>query len=147
MAVNQVVVGSSPTGGAMMRVVGGALFHNGKLLIAKRTDERVFWPGLWELPGGRVEPGESDEEAVVREFQEETSLDVTVVKRYHEFHYKYNDKDAVENDFILKSDSFHVVIDPKEHTEFRWVSRDELDKFKISPDMKISIEKSFKAGW
>jgi 8-oxo-dGTP diphosphatase len=131
----------------MMRVVGGALFHNGKLLLVKRTKERAFWPDMWEIPGGRVEKGETDEEALVREFQEETNLDIEVVKRYHEFGYKYTDKDAVENDFIVKAENFQVVIDPKEHTEFKWVARDELDKFKMSPDMKISIEKAFKAGW
>jgi 8-oxo-dGTP diphosphatase len=128
----------------MMRIVGGALFHNGKLLIAKRTDERKFWPGLWEILGGRVEKGESDEEALKREFYEESKIKVKVLKQYHEFRYIYIDDDAVENDFIVSADNFHVVIDPKEHTEFRWISENELDDFEMSPDMRESVQKAFK---
>jgi 8-oxo-dGTP diphosphatase len=49
-----------------------------RLLLIKRGNEPGR--GLWSLPGGRVEPGESDEEAVAREVAEETGLVVTVGK-------------------------------------------------------------------
>jgi A/G-specific adenine glycosylase len=47
------------------------------VLIQKRLPEGP-WAGLWEFPGGRVEPGETPEQAVVREFMEETGLAVRV---------------------------------------------------------------------
>lgn len=47
----------------------------GRLLLIKRRNEPGA--GLWSLPGGRIEPGESDRQAVVREVREETSLVVT----------------------------------------------------------------------
>ena len=57
-------------------VVGAAIVHNGRLLAQQRSyPERDA--GRWELPGGRVEPGESEVDAVVRECAEE--LDVAVV--------------------------------------------------------------------
>jgi ADP-ribose pyrophosphatase YjhB (NUDIX family) len=48
--------------------------HHGRLLLIKRGHEPDA--GLWSLPGGRVEPGETDEQAVVREVSEETGLSV-----------------------------------------------------------------------
>lgn len=56
----------------------GAVVHDdrGRLLLVRRRNEPGR--GRWSLPGGRVEPGEDDEQAVVREVAEETGLTVTV---------------------------------------------------------------------
>jgi ADP-ribose pyrophosphatase YjhB (NUDIX family) len=56
--------------------VGAIAIDNGKLLLIKRGHEPSL--GLWSIPGGRVEPGESDADAVRREVAEETGLDVEV---------------------------------------------------------------------
>jgi ADP-ribose pyrophosphatase YjhB (NUDIX family) len=58
----------------------GAIVHDrvGRLLLIKRGREPGR--GLWSLPGGRVEPGESEHEAIVREMVEETGLRVRVVR-------------------------------------------------------------------
>ncbi|WP_297541653.1 NUDIX domain-containing protein [Amycolatopsis sp.] len=58
------------------RCVGGIVYddHGSLLLIKRRNDPGR---GLWSVPGGRVEPGETDAEAVVRELAEETGLVVT----------------------------------------------------------------------
>lgn len=65
------------TDGALIRCVGAIITRaDGRLLLIKRGNEPGR--GLWSLPGGRVEPGESDVAAVVREVQEETGLTVTV---------------------------------------------------------------------
>ena len=58
-----------------VRCVGAIIFDPaGRLLLIKRGHDPGA--GLWSLPGGRVEPGESDEQAVVREVAEETGLSV-----------------------------------------------------------------------
>ncbi|HVV10714.1 NUDIX hydrolase [Amycolatopsis sp.] len=60
---------------AFVRCVGGVLHDPaGRLLVIRRGHDPGA--GLWSLPGGRVERGESDTEAVVREMREETGLDV-----------------------------------------------------------------------
>ncbi|GAA1035360.1 MULTISPECIES: NUDIX hydrolase [Amycolatopsis] len=57
------------------RCVGGIVFDDqGRLLLIRRANDPG--KGQWSLPGGRVEPGETDHEAVVRELREETGLDV-----------------------------------------------------------------------
>jgi 8-oxo-dGTP diphosphatase len=65
---------SEPT---LVRCVGAVITRaDGRLLMIQRGNEPGR--GLWSLPGGRVEPGESDEVAVAREVEEETGLIVTV---------------------------------------------------------------------
>ncbi|MDP3427740.1 MAG: A/G-specific adenine glycosylase, partial [Humidesulfovibrio sp.] len=51
----------------------GVLVTGGLVFIQKRRPDDV-WPGLWEFPGGVIEPGETPEQAMVREFREETGL-------------------------------------------------------------------------
>lgn len=63
-----------------LTVVTGILRWNGRMFVQKRRDEGV-WAGLWEFPGGRAEPGESPEDAIVREFMEETAFAVRVAER------------------------------------------------------------------
>jgi ADP-ribose pyrophosphatase YjhB (NUDIX family) len=58
-----------------VRCVGGVIHDaHGRLLLIQRGHEPGL--GLWSLPGGRVESGESDDEAVIRELREETGLEV-----------------------------------------------------------------------
>ncbi|MBM7414000.1 MULTISPECIES: (deoxy)nucleoside triphosphate pyrophosphohydrolase [Nocardiaceae] len=58
-------------------VVAGALVENGRLLLARRASPPEL-AGLWELPGGKVDPGETPEDALVRELREELGIEVTV---------------------------------------------------------------------
>ena len=61
----------------VIRCVGAVIFDQlGRLLLVKRAHDPGR--GKWSLPGGRVEPGETDHMAVVREVREETGLSVTV---------------------------------------------------------------------
>ncbi len=61
-------------------VVGAAIVRDGLLLAARRT-EPAHLAGGWELPGGKVEPGESDEQALVREIDEELGVDIILGPR------------------------------------------------------------------
>ncbi|MFG3253644.1 (deoxy)nucleoside triphosphate pyrophosphohydrolase [Streptomyces sp. NPDC048172] len=61
-------------------VVAGAVYDQGKLLAARRTAPPEF-AGRWELPGGKVEPGETPQEALVRELREELGIEVEVLDR------------------------------------------------------------------
>jgi ADP-ribose pyrophosphatase YjhB (NUDIX family) len=75
-----------------VRCVGGIAYDDqGRLLLIRRANDPGS--GQWSLPGGRVEPGESDETAVIREMREETGLDVipgtvigTVTRGRYEIH-------------------------------------------------------------
>lgn len=60
-----------------LEIISGVLMHEGRVFIQKRLDSGV-WAGLWEFPGGRLEPGEEPGQGVVREFLEETEFSVAV---------------------------------------------------------------------
>ncbi|MFJ3708771.1 (deoxy)nucleoside triphosphate pyrophosphohydrolase [Streptomyces sp. NBC_01267] len=61
-------------------VVGGALYDQGRLLAARRSAPPEL-AGRWELPGGKLEPGESAEEALVRELREELGVEAEPLER------------------------------------------------------------------
>jgi A/G-specific adenine glycosylase len=66
----------------------GFLVHEGRVLIQKRKLTDV-WPGLWEFPGGCVEPGETSEQALRREYLEEVELAVEPVEKITVVRYSY----------------------------------------------------------
>jgi 8-oxo-dGTP diphosphatase len=64
----------------VIEVVGAAVIRDGRVLASRRTEPPRL-AGLWEFPGGKVEPGESDAQALVRELREELQVEVEVGER------------------------------------------------------------------
>lgn len=65
----------------VVRVVSGLIFdREGRVLLTKRTLDATR-PNAWEFPGGKVEPGETDAVALVRELDEELGVECSVVRR------------------------------------------------------------------
>lgn len=55
-------------------IAAGLLCCQGRLLLGKRSARRLAYPGVWDLPGGHVEAGETAEQALVRELREELGV-------------------------------------------------------------------------
>lgn len=108
--------------GEPVRVVAGAVIADGHVLLARRRPTSAG-PGQWELPGGKVEPGETDEEALVRELFEELTLHTRVSGRIGP---------AVEfapgqQLFCYRAELTHDQdIGLVDHQEYRWVAAGEL---------------------
>jgi 8-oxo-dGTP diphosphatase len=102
-------------------VVAGALIADSALLVAQRLRPPEL-AGLWELPGGKVAPGESEPDALVRELREELGVDVVVGERL-------GDDVPIGESLILRA---YLVahtggaLHPHDHRELRWVSAAEL---------------------
>jgi 8-oxo-dGTP diphosphatase len=60
-----------------IRVVAAVIERDGKILACRRAPHKSL-AGLWEFPGGKVEPGETDEVALAREIHEELGIEITV---------------------------------------------------------------------
>ncbi len=72
-----------------VQVAVGLIFHHGRLLILRRSEKQMLG-GLWEFPGGKLEPGETPAEAVEREVREETGLAVEVGARVGVIRHAYS---------------------------------------------------------
>ena len=70
-----------------IRVVAALIFHEGKLFATQRG--YGAWRDYWEFPGGKIEPGETPEEALVREIREELDTGITVLSHVCDVEYDY----------------------------------------------------------
>ena len=111
------------------------------LLLKMRNDRGGFWQNVT----GGVDSGESFDDAALREAIEETSIQKKNILNFEslnyqfEFHDRWNN-DVIEEVFFLEAKvKWDVKIDPSEHTEFKWVSEEELDK------NSVHFETNFKA--
>lgn len=103
-------------------VVGAAIVRRGSLLAARRTAPAET-AGRWELPGGKVEPGEPPETALVREVAEELGCTITVADWLAR-------SVPVREGLVLRVALARLVDgepDPVEHDEVRWLTAAELD--------------------
>jgi 8-oxo-dGTP diphosphatase len=105
----------------MREVVAGAVIADGRLLLAQRTYPAEV-AGLWELPGGKVESGETRERALRRELAEELGIEVTVG------HQIGNPVPLRENLALvaLSAGLISGTPQPSEHSAVRWVGATEL---------------------
>ncbi|MGL4323043.1 MAG: NUDIX hydrolase [Beijerinckiaceae bacterium] len=79
-----------------------AVFRDGKILLATRT--RAPMKDVWSLPGGKVEPGETLEEAAIREMQEETGVTATVMAfNRHVEVIRRNEDGSIAHHFVIAS--------------------------------------------
>jgi len=97
------------------------------LLIKRRT---VPFSGYWALPGGRVDPGETVEQTIVREVKEETGLDVAVVSKIGDYH-EQGVQDGVEYDyypacFLVKTGGGEIKKQESEIEEIKLFSLSEV---------------------
>ncbi len=113
-----------------IEVVGAVFVRDGKVLAAKRS-ERMSLPGLWEFPGGKIEPGETAVKALQREIVEEFKCDVSVKDHLTTTDYVYSfGTVSLATFFVELLDSDPVLM---EHSEIRWLAPTELFDVEWAP--------------
>jgi 8-oxo-dGTP diphosphatase len=117
-------------------VVGGAVVRHGRVLATRRTRPAEA-AGRWEFPGGKVEPGEEPEAALVRELREELGVEVSVTGRL-------GGEQPVTDRYRLRVLLAEVVGGepvPHEHDALRWLGPEELDAVPwLGPDLPFLAE-------
>ncbi|NER33105.1 MAG: 8-oxo-dGTP diphosphatase MutT [Oscillatoria sp. SIO1A7] len=119
--------------------VGVAVIWNdrGQILIDRRKPEGTFG-GLWEFPGGKLEPGESIEACIQREIKEELGIEIAVGELIIAIDYDYSHFTVSLNVHHCR----HLAGEPQplECDELRWVTLDEIDQFPFPKANKKIIE-------
>ncbi len=119
-----------------IRVVGAMIERDGRYLITQRPAQASL-PLLWEFPGGRVEPGETDQEALGREVLELVGLRVEPGDRVIHVEHAYQAYDidfCVYRCLLISGTPSHERIN-----DHRWVEPQELDHFQFPPADEKSI--------
>jgi 8-oxo-dGTP diphosphatase len=120
-------------GKMLVLVVACALVDlDGRVLIAQRPEGKNL-AGLWEFPGGKVEPGEQPEAALIRELREELGIDVTetCLAPLTFASHAYDDFHLLMPVYVCRR--WKGEVERREHSALRWVRPQKLREFPMPP--------------
>ena len=124
-----------------LHVAAAIIVKDGKVLAARRSDGAEGW----ELPGGKIEPGETAEDACRREVREELALELGVLWPYTTVRHAGPELDLAMDVFCapIASDAEPQML---EHQELRWLGRDELLSVNWLP-ADLEVARSLGIAW
>lgn len=128
----------------MIQVAAAVIIKDSKCLITRRSPGQNL-AGLWEFPGGKLEPGETPEGCLQREIREELAIDVTVGPL------------IAESRFGYPSGSIHLLayqaawkggkLSLSVHDDYAWVSADKLLDYEYPPADIPILQELINGGW
>jgi len=113
----------------MIEVVVGALVRERRVLLAYRSQNKSAYPAVWELPGGVVEPGESELEALTRELREELGVHIAAGSASHLCRLTVGPAEApaiLSAWLVPEWEGTPANVAPEEHDDIRWFDIHEL---------------------
>ena len=109
-----------------INVVAGIIINQNKILIGKRKDKDIGG-GKWEFPGGKIEVGETNSEALERELYEELGISVKIGKEL--MNYEHMFKTTIYNISFMEIIDYDGEIRNNAHSEIKWVKFSNLLKY------------------
>ena len=129
----------------MIKVVNAIIINkknNRFLVIKRRKGKNQLHPGKWAFPGGIVEEGESEEQALKREVREETGLQIKkIIKKICDYKYKRPDNKDTKGTSFKVIISSNKIIPNKEIDDFKWVT---IERFETLDHIKGLDEEAIK---
>jgi 8-oxo-dGTP diphosphatase len=120
--------------------VAAAIFIKGEEILACRRAPHKSSPGLWEFPGGKVEPGEDAFAALQREIREELGFDCKPRETYDISVTKVGELEIKLETIICPFETDQELFST-DHDEFRWLSVDELHKVEWAMPDRPAVKK------
>lgn len=111
-------------------VAAAVVVDNGRVLLTKRAEGQHL-AGLWEFPGGKLESGESPEEALVRECREECGIEIAVAEILDATFHRYPEKDVLLLFYrcsLVSGEVRHLHV-----ADHAWVEPKELGRYEFPP--------------
>lgn len=125
-----------------LEVVAGIIKYGDLILCMRRPVGKYDYVSLkYEFPGGKVEPGESNSEALKRELMEEMEMDVSVSEEdyFMSVTHEYPDFEITMHAYVCKVDKQDFI--RKEHVDHKWLCISELDSLDWAPADKPIVKK------
>ena len=127
----------------MTQVVAALIWSGEKFMICQRPAHKARGL-LWEFVGGKVEPGETKEAALIRECREELAVTVSVGGVFLEVTHSYPD-------LTIHLTLFHASIaegtpQKLEHNDIRWITVDEIPQYEFCPADQVILAKLMESG-
>ena len=125
----------------IIEVVGAIIRDGDRYLVGQRAANKAQG-GLWEFMGGKIEPGETPEQALARECREELALEIEDEHIIDSVVHEYPEK-TIRLTLISCSPKSGSVPKALEHQQIRWVTRSEMDALDFAPADRELIRKQF----
>ncbi|MGY0374644.1 8-oxo-dGTP diphosphatase MutT [Clostridium sp. JNZ J1-5] len=120
-----------------IEVVAAIIKHDKKIFTTRRGYGE--FENMWEFPGGKMEVGETQEEALIREIKEELELDIEVSKYLTTVDYDYPNFHLTMHCFICEICGGELHLNA--HNDAKWITLDEVDNLKWVPADILVVEK------
>ncbi len=122
-----------------LEVVGAVAVQGGKVLAAKRGESKYAYVAhKYEFAGGKIEPGESPEQALVREIKEELCADIRIIQPFMTLEHEYPDFTITLYIFLCE---FVSEFRNTEHETLAWLPLSELNAEEWAPADAPAVEK------
>lgn len=129
----------------MIEVTAAIICKEGKFLVCQRPKGKNC-ELLWEFPGGKIEPGETGEQCIVREIQEELGVTLRVLQKLTDVVYEYPDRTVHLHFYIAQIESGELI--RKEHNAFAWITKADIPHYQFCPaDAKMLCSFDPTASW
>ena len=123
----------------IVEVVGAIIKDGDRYLVGQRAANKSQG-GLWEFMGGKIEPGETPEQALARECREELALEIEDEHIIDSVVHEYPEK-TIRLTLISRSPKSGSIPKALEHQQIRWVTRAEMDTMDFAPADRELIRK------
>ena len=128
----------------MVEVVAALIWDNDKFMICQRPAHKAR-ALLWEFVGGKVEPGETKEQALVRECLEELAVTLSVGDVFMDVVHEY--PDSTVHLTLFNATMAECIPQKLEHNDIRWITPSEIPNYNFCPaDIEILTAISLKRG-
>ena len=114
-----------------LQVTAALLVHNHKILIAQRNNVGRF-ANKWEFPGGKIDPGETPQECLHRELQEELGLEATIGDLFSDTLYTHDQGQIRQFTYWVDFITSPTNLELSEHQAVAWVSPNEIINYEFA---------------